>query len=427
MKHLTKYILAFVVLVWFLFTNFIVTASYEKPTAPTWLSQSILNSANVILDSVYNKRTNTTKYPTEESYIAYLDKVINALNNLKNNFSSSDTRYILVTYLSSWLTNIKYSVLNDDNLLNSISNIINDWNNSTWTASWNCILNTNDLIWWEKYIDTDNFTLTNWNEIYAKFYLLNWVYKRLSIKCNNWIKSINTNETAMYSCNQWYNATNWICVVNNVVSTVYFDWNGWIWHSPVSKATTQNSAIWTLPSNPTREWYIFNWWFTASTWWTQITESTIYSSTSATTYYAQWGYTYSWNNPVWGWCTATLSWSVASCGKIRKIECIRNDSVVSADSFCSWTKPVANLACETKIIVNKDKFTSCNTICANDWKICYKWSTDLTASKCSRHNVPWDTPLHDWMKPWCDYVKNWVSCYGMKTVETWKATCSCCY
>jgi hypothetical protein len=59
----------------------------------------MINSVNTILDAVYNKKSNKTKFPTDESYVAYLDKVNLALNNLKNNFSSTDTKYIIVTYL----------------------------------------------------------------------------------------------------------------------------------------------------------------------------------------------------------------------------------------------------------------------------------------------------------------------------------------
>jgi hypothetical protein len=56
---------------------------------------------NNILDTVYNKKDNKTKFPTEDSYIAYLDKVNLALNNLKNTFSSTNFKYIILEYLSS--------------------------------------------------------------------------------------------------------------------------------------------------------------------------------------------------------------------------------------------------------------------------------------------------------------------------------------
>ncbi len=68
--------------------------------------------------------------------------------------------------------------------------------------------------------------------------------------------------------------------------TVTFDWNLWSWHSPTSKSVAYNTAVWTLPSNPTRTWYTFNGWFTATSWWTQITTSTVV--TANVTYYAQW-------------------------------------------------------------------------------------------------------------------------------------------
>jgi hypothetical protein len=65
------------------------------------MKSEIIKSANTILDSVYNKRTNKTKYPTLESYIVYIDKVNDKLKVLKNTFISSDSRHILITYVIS--------------------------------------------------------------------------------------------------------------------------------------------------------------------------------------------------------------------------------------------------------------------------------------------------------------------------------------
>jgi hypothetical protein len=65
------------------------------------MKSDIIKSANTILDSVYNKRTNKTKYPTLESYIVYLEKVNTKLRVLKNGLSSSETRSILLTYVTS--------------------------------------------------------------------------------------------------------------------------------------------------------------------------------------------------------------------------------------------------------------------------------------------------------------------------------------
>gem|GEM_PF-5605795 len=50
-------------------------SSYEKPTQPAELSTEITQKANDILDIIYEKRTNTTKYPTTTNYIEYLNKV----------------------------------------------------------------------------------------------------------------------------------------------------------------------------------------------------------------------------------------------------------------------------------------------------------------------------------------------------------------
>lgn len=316
MKNLTKVIMIFVILVWLVFSNYIVTANYEKPIAPSWLSTDILNSANTILDTVYNKRTNATKYPTEQSYIAYLDRVIGALNALKSNFSSTDTRFILVTYLSSWLTNIKISIINDTNLLNSITNIINDWNSTTspWTSTWNCLLNTNDLIWWEKYIDTNNFTLISGNEISVKFYLLNWVYKKLSVKCNNWVTSINNNVTTIYTCNQWYSATNWVC---NPLPIWYY-------------STSSGNLTLACTNKPTNSTYTSAWiWINNCTWWCNT------------------GYTQSWSTCIIN-CTSNSSYSCYSgnlywydsCGKIWSLK-------LSCSNWCSWNSCTTPSNCGT--------------------------------------------------------------------------------
>jgi hypothetical protein len=250
MKYITKVLMIFIVLVLFLFTSFVVTASYNKPTAPSWLSTEIISAVNNILDIVYNKKNNKTKFPTDESYISYLDKVNVKLNELKNTFSSTDTRYMIVTYLSDWLTNIKSSVQNDTSFIDWLWNIVNDdtlmsWTwiststSTTWTASINntgttwvnwvsCIFKTNEMILWEKYIDTNNFVLVSWKQISAKFYLLNWDYKKLTIKCDNWVKSINTSINPVYWCKSWYSINNWVCEISTNIWTTSTIWNSQI-------------------------------------------------------------------------------------------------------------------------------------------------------------------------------------------------------
>jgi hypothetical protein len=129
MKKTFKLYIVFL-MIWIFSINIFVQADYDKPVAPTDLKSDIIKSANTILDGVYNKRTNKTKYPTLESYIVYIDKINDKLKVLKNTFSTSDFRYVLINYLSTWLTNIKSSV-QDEIVLNSITEATND-NSNTW-------------------------------------------------------------------------------------------------------------------------------------------------------------------------------------------------------------------------------------------------------------------------------------------------------
>jgi uncharacterized repeat protein (TIGR02543 family) len=108
---------------------------------------------------------------------------------------------------------------------------------------------------------------------------------------------------ANYTFNGWYTApTGWTLVpefnsysMGSSNTTLYAQWqqiyynvsfsaNGWNWSTTLSIAS--GNPIWTLPANPTRSGYAFNGWFTATSWWTQITTSTVI--TAATTFYAQW-------------------------------------------------------------------------------------------------------------------------------------------
>jgi len=140
MRNLKKYLLICIILTWIAFSNFLVNSSYEKPVAPSELSSEIISGINLLLDKEKNKKSDLTKYPTEQKYIDYLDRVNIGLNKLKLTFNSSDSRYIIISYFSSWITNIKNSVQNSSNLLESLSNIIND---ETWYSSNNPTIVTN--------------------------------------------------------------------------------------------------------------------------------------------------------------------------------------------------------------------------------------------------------------------------------------------
>ncbi len=96
--------------------------------------------------------------------------------------------------------------------------------------------------------------------------------------------------------------------------TVTFNGNGW---TPTSstRSVNINTAIWTLPADPTQPWFTFNGWFTATTWWTQITTATVI--TASVMYYAQWTAIASCSDGIknnteiwtdcWGSCPACLS------------------------------------------------------------------------------------------------------------------------
>ncbi|MDD3302833.1 MAG: hypothetical protein PHN31_04695 [Candidatus Gracilibacteria bacterium] len=127
MKQIKKILALLLVMGLTMIISQMVYGSYEKPTQPAELSTEITQKANDILDIIYEKRTNTTKYPTTTSYISYLSRVNYSLDNLKSSFNTSDLRYVLLTYLTTGVSNIKVSVQNDSSsLLDSIGDIIND-------------------------------------------------------------------------------------------------------------------------------------------------------------------------------------------------------------------------------------------------------------------------------------------------------------
>ena len=75
-----------------------------------------------------------------------------------------------------------------------------------------------------------------------------------------------------------------VWTINNY--TVTFNGNGGTGQTPTTKSVTYNTAVGTLPTNPTQAGYTFNGWFTATTAGTQITTATIV--TANVTWYAQW-------------------------------------------------------------------------------------------------------------------------------------------
>ncbi|MCR5624082.1 MAG: InlB B-repeat-containing protein, partial [Lachnospiraceae bacterium] len=73
--------------------------------------------------------------------------------------------------------------------------------------------------------------------------------------------------------------------------TVTYNANGGVIDGTTTTTTQKQQAYddyLDLPSTPVREGYVFNGWFTATSGGDQVTNSTVYSNTSSTTYYAQW-------------------------------------------------------------------------------------------------------------------------------------------
>ncbi len=152
--------------------------------------------------------------------------------------------------------------------------------------------------------------------------------------CNTWnlISLISNVANYTWTC-EWDLGTNDPCSAPRQY-TVTFNWNGWSGHTPTSKVVTYNTAVSTLPSNPSRTNYTFNGWFTATSGWSKITTATII--TWNITFYAQWiantqtytctakpatgtvwnsvaSYTQTWNGSAWSPAnTSTLYNTIAS-------------------------------------------------------------------------------------------------------------------
>jgi hypothetical protein len=74
-------------------------ANYDKPIAPSNINSSTVTAMDKILDTVYAKKDNKVKYPTDSSFTSYLDKVNTALNSIKAKLESTDIRYSIVDYI----------------------------------------------------------------------------------------------------------------------------------------------------------------------------------------------------------------------------------------------------------------------------------------------------------------------------------------
>lgn len=152
-------------------------------------------------------------------------------------------------------------------------------------------------VWWENhtYCDFDCNTNYAWNWTSCEE-IINWTCGSADWVdtdtaptinlCSTWTPTSVTTNTWDYtwSCTweSWWTTAS--CSADRQY-TVTFDGNLWWTPSPETKLVTYNTAVWTL-ATVSRSWYDFDWWFTATTWWSQINTSTVI--TWDITYYAQW-------------------------------------------------------------------------------------------------------------------------------------------
>jgi len=196
----------------------------------------------------------------------------------------------------------------------------NNWDLTTSTtlyAQWT--VNTYNVTfsanWWT--IWTSSAVATYWSTMPTLatsptrlWYTFNWYYSATSW----WTKYYNADKT---SANTWNIAANTTLYAQRTASTytVTFNANWWsLWTTSV--VATYWSTMPTLATAPTRPWYTFNWYFSATSWWTKYynsnkTSATTYTLTSTTTLYAQWTvgtYTVTLNANGWTlWTTSVIA------------------------------------------------------------------------------------------------------------------------
>lgn len=255
--------------------------------------------------------------------------------------------------------------------------------NQTWLSG-SCTPATQSTIcWWSL---PSNATATT-----STSYTQTWNWTAWSPSTSWW----ENQATCDFNCNSNH-TWNWTSCVWNTY-TITFDWNWWTWHSPTNKNVNYNSAIWALPTNPTKVGFVFNWWFTATSGWTQINSWTVYTIAWPSTYYAQWIYTYSRNNSAWWSCSVSCWWWTQS----RTVTCRRSDWVTFADTFCVWPKPSTS--------------QSCNTQACLSWSVpSYFW--------CG----PYPSYMADYHSPasW-ECFNSWYNNIWIQFCDAWNVNCTC--
>lgn len=97
-----------------------------------------------------------------------------------------------------------------------------------------------------------------------------------------------------YKCDVWYSRLLNACVANNY--TITFDANGW-WWTQTSVTATYNNPMPVITIGVNRIWYIFNWYYDATSGWNLYynpdwSSATIWDKATNTTLYAQWNINY---------------------------------------------------------------------------------------------------------------------------------------
>lgn len=179
---------------------------------------------------------------------------------------------------------------------NALSNAISSsW--ATWhysTVWWECTYLCN--VWYDWDGNSCEISTCNWSiPLWAISNAVSTVWWTRNYSISQWL--------CTYKCNVWYSRVWSVCQAN--VYTITYDWN-WGWgHIPWTNPVTYNNQIWTLPTtDPTRLWYIFNWWFTSSSGGSQVLITDIYTKVWDSTYFAQWLPNYcdfAWLD-IFGWC-----------------------------------------------------------------------------------------------------------------------------
>ena len=285
--------------------------------------------------------------------------------------------------------------------------------------------------WWTKYYNSDwssaiNYLLTSWTTLYAQWTVNTYTVTLSANGWTAWTTSVTSTYNASmptiavlptrtwYTFNWYYSATSgwtkyynsdWSSAISYLLTsgtTLYAQWtantytvtlsaNGWIaWTTSVT--STYSTSMPTIAVLPTRTWYTFNWYYSATSWWTKYYNSDWSSAinyllTSGTTLYAQWTantYTVSWS--FWtnaSWSTILVCWSN-----------------VTADSNGSFS-------------VTRNYWSVCNDILATlSWYSCStttNWPASLTSNIS---NIAWS----------CTYVNSYASCTWTTRVVNFAST-----